>query len=162
MVPSRPRAEKRSRSLYFVLLMSSLSDTDLDLWDTISCSKCLLPFLSKAGPTIPFWLTECGHILCNNHLSKQMATCHPFLRLTVPGPNQSCTQCGAQGIQLTPLQKEVATSSRLPSTLKRSCHGLHRWKPRCPSGFVRSRRPWMLLLIPSRFYCNVPMCPFNN
>lgn len=92
--------------------MSSLSDTDPDLWDTISCSKCLLPFLSKAGPTIPFWLTECGHILCNNHLSKQpVATRHPFPRLTVPGPNQSCTQCGAQGIQLTPLQKEVATPS---------------------------------------------------
>lgn len=54
--------------------MSSLSDTDFDLWDTICCSKCLLPFLSKSGPTIPFWLTECGHILCNNHLSK-LAKC---------------------------------------------------------------------------------------
>lgn len=69
--------------------MSSLSDshTDFDLWDTICCSKCLLPFLSKAGPTIPFWLTECGHILCNNHLSKQKDFTlpdSPSLRYQVP------------------------------------------------------------------------------
>ncbi|KAF8350551.1 hypothetical protein F5887DRAFT_305620 [Amanita rubescens] len=86
------KVDQSLRSI-FCSFMSSLSDAsaDFDLWDTICCAKCLLPFLSKAGPTIPFWLTECGHILCNNHLS----------------PNQSCTQCGAHDIQLAPLQKEM-------------------------------------------------------
>lgn len=66
---------KRSSKVYvvFCFFMSSLSDShpDFDLWDTVCCAKCLLPFLSKTGPTIPFWLTECGHVLCNNHLSER-------------------------------------------------------------------------------------------
>ncbi|KAF8911973.1 hypothetical protein CPB84DRAFT_1700932 [Gymnopilus junonius] len=51
-----------------------------------------MPFaLENGSATIPFWLTECGHVVCNNHLNR----------------DQSCSQCGAQEIQLAPLQQEM-------------------------------------------------------
>ena len=55
---------------------SVISPAQQDFWEFVSCGKCHLPFVndgaadgSAGGPTIPFWLTECGHILCNQHLS---------------------------------------------------------------------------------------------
>ena len=44
---------------------------DFDFWEFVTCSRCLLPFnLDPSGaPSVPFWLTECGHVLCNNHIS---------------------------------------------------------------------------------------------
>ncbi|OCH95560.1 hypothetical protein OBBRIDRAFT_745276, partial [Obba rivulosa] len=74
--------------------MSNLSSTtELDFWEFVHCSRCYLPFQSSpdAPPPVPFWLTECGHVICNNHLN----------------PDQSCSQCGAQDIQLAPLQKDM-------------------------------------------------------
>ncbi|KAF8969822.1 hypothetical protein BDZ97DRAFT_1792866, partial [Flammula alnicola] len=74
--------------------MSNISpdQPDFDFWEFVSCSKCRMPFSMENGTaTIPFWLTECGHVICNSHLN----------------PDQSCTQCGSQGIQLTPLQREM-------------------------------------------------------
>lgn len=43
---------------------------DAEFWEFIVCSKCCLPYTSNATLTVPFWLTECGHIVCNNHLSR--------------------------------------------------------------------------------------------
>ncbi|KAI6132111.1 hypothetical protein EDD16DRAFT_1534629 [Pisolithus croceorrhizus] len=58
------------------------SEQDLDFWDFVSC---------KGPPAVPFWLTECGHVVCNNHLS----------------PDRSCAKCGDQGIELIPLQRNM-------------------------------------------------------
>ncbi|KAI0727230.1 hypothetical protein C8Q72DRAFT_841583 [Fomitopsis betulina] len=69
-----------------------MSTPDLDFWEFVNCARCHLPFETEGGaPPVPFWLTECGHVVCNNHLNS----------------DQSCAQCGAQGIQLVPLQKEL-------------------------------------------------------
>ncbi|KIM48922.1 hypothetical protein M413DRAFT_438097, partial [Hebeloma cylindrosporum] len=44
--------------------------SDFDFWEFVSCSKCRMPFALDNGlATVPFWLTECGHVICNNHLS---------------------------------------------------------------------------------------------
>ncbi|EPT06033.1 hypothetical protein FOMPIDRAFT_1026888 [Fomitopsis schrenkii] len=72
--------------------MSMVSTPELDFWEFVNCARCHLPFDTEGGtPPVPFWLTECGHVVCNNHLNA----------------DQSCAQCGAQGIQLIPLQKEL-------------------------------------------------------
>ncbi|KAF5330856.1 hypothetical protein D9619_005617 [Psilocybe cf. subviscida] len=63
-----------------------------DFWEFVACAKCRMPFALESGvATVPFWLTECGHVMCNNHINS----------------DQSCGQCGAQGIQVTPLHREV-------------------------------------------------------
>ncbi|KAI0293092.1 hypothetical protein BC826DRAFT_890636, partial [Russula brevipes] len=71
----------------------SSSHADLDIWEFVTCSKCHLPFSSdpSAPPQVPFWLTECGHVICNLHLNA----------------DQSCCECGAQRIQMIPLQREL-------------------------------------------------------
>ncbi|KAI0256950.1 hypothetical protein BJV78DRAFT_1117120 [Lactifluus subvellereus] len=73
--------------------ISYSSRTDLDIWEFVSCSKCHLPFSlgPSAPPQVPFWLTECGHVICNLHLNA----------------DQSCCVCGAQQIQMIPLQREL-------------------------------------------------------
>ncbi|KAJ7510001.1 hypothetical protein B0H11DRAFT_1170252 [Mycena galericulata] len=73
--------------------MSSMSAAppEFDFWEFVSCSRCQLPFASESGATVPFWLTECGHVVCNTHLNA----------------DQSCAQCGMAGIQLVPLQQEM-------------------------------------------------------
>lgn len=44
---------------------------EFDIWEFVSCAKCHLPFSADpaAPPLVPFWLTSCGHVLCNNHIS---------------------------------------------------------------------------------------------
>ncbi|KAF5380864.1 hypothetical protein D9615_004048 [Tricholomella constricta] len=64
---------------------------DHGFWEFANCGRCQIPFTSPSGATVPFWLTECGHIVCNNHLNA----------------DQSCSICGAPGIQLVPLQREM-------------------------------------------------------
>ncbi|KAF9053811.1 hypothetical protein BDZ89DRAFT_1125523 [Hymenopellis radicata] len=73
--------------------MSNLSAAppEFDFWEFVNCARCQLPFFSPSGATIPFWLTECGHIVCNNHLNA----------------DQSCAVCASPGIQLVPLQQEM-------------------------------------------------------
>ncbi|KAF9246294.1 hypothetical protein BU15DRAFT_58379 [Melanogaster broomeanus] len=68
-------------------------DPEFDFWDFVGCAVCHLPFSSgdRGSPLVPFWITECGHVLCNTHLN----------------PNQSCAKCGDQGIQLMPLQPNM-------------------------------------------------------
>lgn len=47
-------------------------DPDFDFWDFVSCAVCHLPFSppDRGPPPVPFWITECGHVLCNSHLSQ--------------------------------------------------------------------------------------------
>jgi len=49
-------------------------ETDFEFWNFVNCSLCHLPFTTSdlGPPSIPFWITECGHVLCNNHLSKML------------------------------------------------------------------------------------------
>lgn len=56
--------------------MSSIrSLRDFSFWEYVHCAVCQLPFIPDpvnaptAPPCTPFWLTECGHTLCNGHLS---------------------------------------------------------------------------------------------
>jgi hypothetical protein len=42
---------------------------EFDFWEFVDCGKCRLPFQNGA---MPFWLTECGHVICNNHLSESV------------------------------------------------------------------------------------------
>ncbi|KAJ7581218.1 hypothetical protein C8J56DRAFT_259929 [Mycena floridula] len=71
--------------------MSALNQPEFDFWEFVDCAKCRLPFASESGATVPFWLTECGHVVCNSHLNA----------------DQSCAQCGSPGIQLVPLQRDM-------------------------------------------------------
>ncbi|KAI0798027.1 hypothetical protein C8Q75DRAFT_740350 [Abortiporus biennis] len=66
---------------------------EFDFWDYVSCIRCHLPYVSdnSGQPQIPFWITECGHVVCNGHLNS----------------DQSCIGCGAKGIQVAPLQREM-------------------------------------------------------
>jgi hypothetical protein len=50
---------------------SIAGDSVYDFWEAVTCAKCHLRFVPDGGgpPLAPFWITECGHILCNNHLS---------------------------------------------------------------------------------------------
>ena len=85
------------------------SSSDFDFWEFVNCGQCQLPF--SLGATIPFWLTECGHVICNNHLSTCCCAVTTYLtNCLLKDVDQSCNQCGAQGVQLVPLQHEV----RLP------------------------------------------------
>ncbi|KAI8998665.1 hypothetical protein BD414DRAFT_407053 [Trametes punicea] len=75
--------------------MSNVSggSLDFDFWEFVSCGVCHLEFVKETGAlsTMPFWLTECGHVICNAHLNA----------------DQSCAACGSPGIQLIPLQREL-------------------------------------------------------
>ncbi|KAI0670414.1 hypothetical protein C8Q78DRAFT_975452 [Trametes maxima] len=75
--------------------MSTLSGAspDFDFWEFVSCGLCHLDFVKDSGTlsSVPFWLTNCGHVICNNHLNA----------------DQSCTVCGLANIQLIPLQQEL-------------------------------------------------------
>ncbi|TDL24860.1 hypothetical protein BD410DRAFT_896466 [Rickenella mellea] len=74
---------------------SAVEPQDMGFWEFVTCARCHLPFSvvsdPNAPPCTPFWLTECGHVLCNSHLSA----------------DQSCQACGAQNIVLTPLQRDM-------------------------------------------------------
>ena len=55
---------------------STTEGQDSDFWEFVACGRCHLPFTPEPGaqPTIPFWITECGHVVCNNHLSRIYAS----------------------------------------------------------------------------------------
>lgn len=50
---------------------TSTQESEFDIWDFMTCAKCNLPFASDGvnQPSVPFWLTNCGHVICNSHLS---------------------------------------------------------------------------------------------
>ena len=55
---------------------ASPEQQDIDFWEFVSCGRCRMPFSTENNTaTIPFWLTECGHIICNNHLSLSFHCC---------------------------------------------------------------------------------------
>ncbi|KZT52682.1 hypothetical protein CALCODRAFT_79375 [Calocera cornea HHB12733] len=68
------------------------------LWPLIHCNVCLLPFFPHNNPSnpppVPFWMTECGHVICNAHLRS----------------DQTCAFCNAASARPVPLQAHV----RLP------------------------------------------------
>ncbi|CAE6424268.1 unnamed protein product [Rhizoctonia solani] len=72
------------------------SPTDKSIWEYVHCSVCMMLFLppnrTDPVPDIPFWLTECGHVICNNHL---MA-------------DQSCASCRAKNPTIVPLQRNMS------------------------------------------------------
>ncbi|KAG6851238.1 hypothetical protein H0H93_011674 [Arthromyces matolae] len=37
--------------------------SDSDFWEFANCGRCQLPFAASSSATVPFWLTECGHIM---------------------------------------------------------------------------------------------------
>jgi zinc-RING finger domain len=49
-------------------------NTKYSAWEFVHCGVCYLPFINprnpEAPPPVPFWLTECSHVVCNNHLSE--------------------------------------------------------------------------------------------
>lgn len=47
-------------------------EREFDFWEFVSCARCHLPFMPEPGgpPAVPFWITECGHVICNGHLSE--------------------------------------------------------------------------------------------
>ncbi|KAI0064564.1 hypothetical protein BV25DRAFT_1800391 [Artomyces pyxidatus] len=73
----------------------SPSPVNDEIWEFVTCARCHMPFSpdpsGSAPPPVPFWLTECGHVVCNNHLNA----------------DQSCAQCNAQQIQMVPLQRQM-------------------------------------------------------
>ncbi|KZT26415.1 hypothetical protein NEOLEDRAFT_257489 [Neolentinus lepideus HHB14362 ss-1] len=71
----------------------SAAHSAFNFWEFVHCARCYLPFSadSTGQPQVPFWLTECGHVICNNHLNV----------------DQSCARCGEPGIQVVPLQRDM-------------------------------------------------------
>ena len=81
--------------------------SEFDFWDFVECSKCHLPFITDSGPAIPFWLTDCGHIICNSHLSQSKRVVQQISNSMISDPDQSC-HCGSTDIQVIPLQHDAS------------------------------------------------------
>lgn len=110
-----PQSRSPTSSLTPACRMTNISSdqSDFDFWEFVSCAKCQLSFSPDAA-LVPFWLTECGHVICNNHLSLLFLSTN--LNCSNVGqidPDQSCSHCGSQGIQLAPLQQEVLSQNFL-------------------------------------------------
>ncbi|KZV72876.1 hypothetical protein PENSPDRAFT_733210, partial [Peniophora sp. CONT] len=73
--------------------MSAASAVEPDIWEFVSCAVCHLPFSPEgnAPPPVPFWLTDCGHVICNNHLQA----------------NGTCSKCQSTNVEMVPLQHEM-------------------------------------------------------
>lgn len=56
--------------------MSTISgaSADFDFWEFVNCGVCHLEFVKESGAlsSMPFWLSECGHVICNAHLSEHL------------------------------------------------------------------------------------------
>lgn len=106
---ARTKALNSSSSCTPASSMASEPPTDIDFWEFVSCAKCHLPYASEFGKSVPFWLTECGHIICNNHLSPCLCILlnfESFCDWTLD-PDQICASCGSTGILVVALQQEV-------------------------------------------------------
>ena len=52
--------------------MSNISQPpEFNFWEFVSCGICHLEYIKETGAlsNVPFWLTECGHVACNAHIS---------------------------------------------------------------------------------------------
>lgn len=76
--------------------MSPSTSSDSGIWEYVHCSVCMVLFLPPdrpdRAPDIPFWLTECGHVVCNNHLKA----------------DQSCAACGTTNVNIVALQRNMS------------------------------------------------------
>ena len=63
---------------------------DFDFWEFVNCSVCHLEFVKESGAlsSIPFWLSECGHVICNAHLSESIHVVVYACLFTLPGNRQ--------------------------------------------------------------------------
>lgn len=94
--------------------VSAPDPQEFDFWEFVNCGICHLEFVKDTGAlsSVPFWLTSCGHVVCNSHISESPADCFapragyrpPFL---FEGPDQTCGECGSPDTQLMPLAREV-------------------------------------------------------
>ena len=97
---------------------SIAGDTVYDFWEAVTCAKCHLRFVPDSGgpPLVPFWITECGHILCNSHISGYIDNRSSFgpalISNGLEDADQSCSHCGDRPINLAPLQREVSNDQR--------------------------------------------------
>lgn len=102
-----------------IMASSSIAgDSVYDFWEAVTCAKCHLRFVPDDGgpPLAPFWITECGHVLCNNHLSGypdiQSSFGLALISKRLQDADQSCSQCGDRPINLAPLQREVSNDEQ--------------------------------------------------
>ncbi|KAG9010086.1 hypothetical protein FRB93_004748 [Tulasnella sp. JGI-2019a] len=83
-------------------------DSDVDIWAFVHCDICMLPFIpSPNEAATPFWLTECGHVLCNAHINS----------------DRSCRRCGSTNVGTSSLRQDLNTPmaqwfSNVPSALE--------------------------------------------
>ncbi|KZS91052.1 hypothetical protein SISNIDRAFT_169015 [Sistotremastrum niveocremeum HHB9708] len=68
-----------------------------DIWDFVHCGICYTTFVNpdnpnpNAPPTVPFWVTECGHVVCNNHLK----------------PDKTCGVCGHTDVAVMAMSRDL-------------------------------------------------------
>ncbi|QRV86146.1 casein kinase I [Ceratobasidium sp. AG-Ba] len=75
--------------------------SESSIWQYVHCSMCMVLFLPpnrpNPAPEVPFWVTDCGHVICNNHLKA----------------DQTCAACGTTNISCVPLQQRNMAPSIL-------------------------------------------------
>ncbi|KAI1795905.1 hypothetical protein LXA43DRAFT_990016 [Ganoderma leucocontextum] len=66
---------------------------EFNFWEFVSCGICQLEYIDESGAlsNVPFWLTECGHVVCNKHLNA----------------DQSCAECGSTGIHVLAMARDL-------------------------------------------------------
>lgn len=114
-----------------------------DFWEFVACAKCRMPFALESGvATVPFWLTECGHVMCNNHISSWIQQVAGCLHANI------LVQTNRLGPKLWSMwssrhSSHPSTPRGLDFTLQNPPSGSHdyRWRLRCRSGFEVSLRP---------------------
>ncbi|KAM5535185.1 hypothetical protein V8D89_011121 [Ganoderma adspersum] len=89
---------------------------EFDFWEFVSCGICHLEYIDETGAlsSVPFWLTECGHVVCNNHLNA----------------DQSCAECRSTGIHVLAMARDVRRLQDKVQEVPYSWHGSwnHRWR----------------------------------
>lgn len=68
------------------LAAGSTQIDDLDIWEFTHCDHCMLPFeqSSSEQSRVPFWLTECGHVMCDSHICELFLIFELVLLLKTP------------------------------------------------------------------------------
>lgn len=139
----------------------SASKPEYDFWDYVNCARCHLSYASDVGgPQVPFWLTECGHVLCNNHLSQSrllLAVSHLSSRKLSIDSDRSCAQCGSRDIELVSLQRQVPVQFQHHLGLIFDAF-LHRWIHPCQNGSWLFPTYWMELLMLPRYNIICALC----
>ena len=150
--------------------MSHISTTlEFDFWEFVSCGICRLEYIDEPGvfSSTPFWLTECGHVVCNNHLSMSSTLVYISDNLTfhslMPGdPDRSCAECGSTGIRVLAMAKDVRPQNNTMQEIPHSQRGS--WSHQWPTG--SNRHPSLLMRSVIHFgcmaHCAVPVFAFTH